>query len=106
MTTDKKNYGLPSPIASAVPIIFLISSLIALLIIKGTDAISDNSQLILLSAALLAFGISRIFYPCSWKMLKIGIYKSAKQILPAIPILLLIAMVSATWMWGGIVHRT
>ena len=103
MTTDKKNYGLPSPIASAVPIIFLISSLIALLTIKGTDAISDNSQLILLSAALLAFGISRIFYPCSWKMLKIGIYKSAKQILPAIPILLLIAMVSATWMWGGIV---
>ncbi len=36
-------------------------------------------------------------------MLKIGIYKSAKQILPAVPILILIAMVSATWMWGGIV---
>lgn len=36
-------------------------------------------------------------------MLRIGIYKSAKQILPAVPILLLIAMVSATWMFGGIV---
>lgn len=103
MTKDNKKYGLPSPLASAVPIIFLITSLVALLAIKGTDAISDNSQLILLSAALLAFGISRIFYPCSWYMLKIGIYKSAKQILPAVPILILTAMVSATWMWGGIV---
>lgn len=36
-------------------------------------------------------------------MLKIGMYKSAKQIIPAIPILLLIAMVSASWMFGGIV---
>lgn len=95
--------GMPSPIASAIPIIFLISSLVTLLIVKGTDAIFDNSQLILLSAALLAFTISRIFYPCSWNMLKIGMFKSAKQILPAIPILLLISMVSATWMFGGIV---
>lgn len=103
LTNSNKRFGLPSPIASAVPIIFLITSLVTLLITKGTDAISENSQLILLSAALLAFGISRIFYPCSWNMLRIGIYKSAKQILPAVPILLLIAMVSATWMWGGIV---
>ncbi len=103
MTKTNKKYGLPSPIASAVPIIFLISSLVTLLIVKGTDAISEYSQLILLTAATISFCISRIFYPCSWNMLKIGIYKSAKQILPAVPILLLIAMVSATWMWGGIV---
>lgn len=94
---------LPSPIASAIPIIFLITSLVSLLVIKGTDAIFENSQFILLGAAALAFAISRIFYPCSWNMLKIGLYKSAKQIIPAIPILLLIAMVSASWMFGGIV---
>ena len=94
---------LPSPIASAIPIIFLITSLITMLVTQGTDAIYNNSQLILLGAAALAFAISRIFYPCSWNMLKIGLYKSAKQILPAVPILLLIAMVSATWMLGGIV---
>ncbi|MBQ7941301.1 MAG: sodium:proton antiporter [Muribaculaceae bacterium] len=74
-----------------------------MLVTQGTDAIYNNSQLILLGAAALAFAISRIFYPCSWNMLKIGLYKSAKQILPAVPILLLIAMVSATWMLGGIV---
>lgn len=94
---------LPSPIASAIPIIFLITSLITMLVTQGTDAIYNNSQLILLGAAALAFAISRIFYPCSWNMLKVGLYKSAKQILPAVPILLLIAMVSATWMLGGIV---
>lgn len=103
MALKSNRKGLPSPIASAIPIIFLISSLISLLVIKGTDAIFDNSQLILLSAALLAFVISRIFYPCSWNMLKIGLIKSAKQIIPAIPILLLISMVSASWMFGGIV---
>ena len=74
-----------------------------MLVTKGTDAVSEYSQLILLSAALLAFTISRIFCPCRWNMLKIGIFKSAKQIIPAVPILLLIAMVSATWMYGGIV---
>lgn len=103
MTKKSAKYGLPSPFASAIPIIFLITSLVILLATKGTDAISENSQLILLGAALLSFCISRVFYPCSWNMLKIGVYKSAKQILPAVPILLLIAMVSATWMWGGIV---
>ena len=97
------NKGLPSPFASAIPIIFLISSLIILLIVKGSDSIFENSQLILLTSAASSFVISRIFYPCSWNMLKIGLYKSAKQIIPAVPILLLIAMVSATWMWGGIV---
>lgn len=103
MANKVKRNRIPSPIASAIPIIFLISSLVALLIVKGTDAIFDNSQLILLSAAALAFAISRIFYPCRWSMLMTGLYKSAKQIIPAIPILLLIAMVSATWMFGGIV---
>lgn len=100
---NKTKNALPSPIASAIPILFLITSLITLLVVKGTDAISENSQIILLSAAALSFVISRVFYPCSWNMLRIGIYKSAKQILPAVPILLLIAMVSATWMLGGIV---
>lgn len=95
--------GLPSPIASAIPIMYLITSLVIMLSTKGTDAVSEYSQLILLSAAFLAFCISRLFYPCSWNMMKIGIYKSAKQILPAVPILLLIAMVSASWMYGGIV---
>lgn len=103
MAINNNNSNLPSPIASAIPILFLIVSLVTLLIINGTDAISENSQIILLSAATIAFAISRIFYPCSWNMLKIGIYKSAKQIIPAVPILLLIATVSATWMLGGIV---
>lgn len=95
--------GLPSPIASAIPIIFLLTALMTMLITCGTDAIFNNSQLVLLGAALLALIISRTFYPCSWNMLKIGVFKSAKQIIPAVPILLLIAMVSATWMFGGIV---
>lgn len=94
---------LPSPIASSLPIIFLILSLVYLLVTKGTDAISGGSQVALLLAALLAYGISRIFYPCSWRMMKVGMFKSANQIIPAIPILILIAAVSTTWMLGGIV---
>ena len=103
MTTRTKHKGLPSPIASAIPIVFLLTSLMIMLITCGTDAIYNHSQLVLLGAAMLAFIISRAFYPCSWNMLKTGIFKSAKQIIPAVPILLLIAMVSATWMYGGIV---
>lgn len=36
-------------------------------------------------------------------MLKKGLRKSAGQILPAVPLLIFIAMISATWMMSGVV---
>ena len=33
----------------------------------------------------------------------VGLYRSARQILPAVPMLVFIAMVSATWMLSGVV---
>ena len=99
----KSNNCLPSPIASAIPIVFLVITIITLLILYGADAIDGASQLTLIAATIIALFISRVFYPCSWKLFKTGILKSSNQILPAIPILICIATVSATWMLSGVV---
>lgn len=98
-----RNKGLPSVFISSIPILYLLVSLVFIIVNKGADAVSESSQIVLLSASLLAFVLSGIFYKRSWKSIRIGMSKSARQILPAVPILLLIAMVAASWMLGGIV---
>jgi NhaC family Na+:H+ antiporter len=86
-----------------VPLIFLIIALVITLFIAGANAVQSVSQPILLSASLLALIIAVPFYGRRWRAVKVGMVKSAQQILPTIPILLLIACVSATWMLSGVV---
>lgn len=93
----------PSFTISLIPILFLIAALVFVIITKGASAVSEISQPILLSATSVALILSYAFYPRKWKILGLGVLKSAKQILPAMPILVLIATVSATWMFGGVV---
>ena len=93
----------PSAWASFIPVLFLIVTLVVIIIRYGADAVSSMSQMILLSAAAIALVISYAFYPRRFLSIKTGLRKSASQILPALPILLLIATMSATWMLGGIV---
>lgn len=69
----------------------------------GSDSVLDFSPYVLLLCAVVAFALSRLLHPCKKRLLTRGLLKSASQILPAVPILLLIATVSTTWMLGGIV---
>ena len=83
--------------------LFLVGALSVVIATKGASAVSDVSQPILLIAACIALILSYIFNAREKRILYIGIKKSVSQIMPAVPILLLIATVSATWMLGGIV---
>ncbi len=93
----------PSFLLSIIPIIALLATLVGIIIIKGADAAQSISYLILLGASVLTLTLSAIF--CRQPLLNIidGITKSATQILPAIPILIFIATVAATWMLSGVV---
>lgn len=93
----------PSLVLSILPIVFLLASLIALIVMRGADAVSDMSQSILLVAAMLSLGISMAVYRRPWRVIAVGFAKSARQIMPAVFILFFIATVSATWMLGGVV---
>ncbi len=88
---------------SVLPVAGLLGALILLIVFAGADAINSWSPVALLSAAtlslLLAAGSGRL----SRASLRRGMRISATQILPAVPLLALIALVSTTWMLSGIV---
>lgn len=98
-----KKSSQPSFLLSIIPIIALLTTLIGIIIIKGADTAQSISYLILLGATLLTILLSIVFCPRPIKTIFEGIKKSASQILPAIPILIFIATVSATWMLSGVV---
>lgn len=88
---------------SFVPVIVLLGTLIVTLIVKGADSILDLSPLLMgiASAVALVLGLTVLRRPV--RLLRLGMLKSARQIIPAIPILLLIGTLSATWMLSGTV---
>lgn len=103
--TDKPIPDIAEPplVLSVLPIVFLLVSLICLIVSKGADAINVWSPFVLLSAAALSLLLSVKYIKENFKGLFRGIRSSATQTLPAVPILLFIAILSTTWMLGGIV---
>lgn len=93
----------PSFLLSIIPIAALLATLVGIIIIKGADAAQSISYLILLGASALTIILSATFCPQPLSNIFDGIKKSASQILPAIPILIFIATVAATWMLSGVV---
>lgn len=98
-----KNNRQPSFLLSITPIITLLSTLVGIIVVKDADTAQSTSYLILLGVALLTVTLSLTFCPQPLSKMANGIKKSASQILPAIPILIFIATVSATWMLSGVV---
>ncbi len=88
---------------AVTPIIVLLITLAYIVISMGSDAISDYSPFTLLGAAALAVVISIIGGAYSSRGMSIGFHRSAKQILPTVPMLIFIATVSTTWMLSGVV---
>lgn len=86
-----------------MPIALLIITIVCIMICLGADNVLNYSSYVLFAMAIVTLVLSRIFHPCRWLLLRKGIGESAQQILPAIPILILISTISATWMLGGIV---
>jgi NhaC family Na+:H+ antiporter len=93
----------PSLAISLIPVLILLGALVSLIIFVDTDAISEYSPLILLGAACTALGLSWLSGTCDGQRLRQGMMRSARQISPALPLLVLISMVTATWMYSGVV---
>lgn len=93
----------PSLALSLSPVIFMLLSLVGIIIFEGGGAISDYSHIILLVSAMVAVGLSVISRTLSPARLKSGLQRSASQILPAVPLLLLIALIATTWLLSGVV---
>ncbi len=95
--------NLPSLAISLIPFSFLILTLVLVIVFRGADAVSELGPWILLSSAAIAYGLARIGGVATPRGLAVGTRRSAMQILPAIPILICIAIVATTWMLSGVV---
>lgn len=93
----------PTTAVSLTPIVFMLVSLVAIIVFMGSGAISDFSPLILLASAMLAVGLAVATRTASRPALRHGLWRSSRQILPAVPLLLLIAVIATTWMLSGVV---
>ncbi len=86
-----------------MPVAVLLCAMALLLAFGGAGAVQDYSPWLLLGSGLVAAGVAVAFCRCPLASLWGGLRKSGSQIIPSIPILLLIGTVSATWMLSGVV---
>lgn len=93
----------PPLLLSAIPIAALLVFLGAIVIFLGADAISDFSHTALLCASLVALVLAFACGSINRRGIIVGFRRSAAQILPAVPMLVCIAMVATTWMLSGVV---
>ena len=85
------------------PVVFLLIVVLGVVTTVGAWFVADYSWVLLLGASVAAVAVTRIFGGATFKGIRKGILRSAKQTLPAVPVLLLIGTVSATWMLSGVV---
>lgn len=93
----------PSFALSITPIALLLLFLLGIIVFAGAEYISDYSVVALLLSSGVAISLSYFSGSLCRRGMKIGLHRSARQILPALPMLVFIAMVSATWMLSGVV---
>lgn len=90
-------------ILSLTPVVFLIVFLSIVIHVYGIDALSGPSQLVLIVSTGIAVLIAMLYFHKTWKELEAEINHSVGSIGSPIVILLLIGMLSGTWMVSGIV---
>lgn len=93
----------PSLLVSLIPIVLLLCFFIAVIVFLGANAIADFSQMALLVCSAVALGLSVATGGLCRRGIRLGLVRSARQILPAVPMLVCIAMVATTWMLSGVV---
>ncbi len=98
-TMTKRQGRTAIPVVTAIlPVALLISALIATIIIKGPASVSTTGPYVLFIAAGCALALGIRHGSASRRSLTTGLLRSGGQTLPAIPMLLCIAMISTTWM--------
>ena len=94
---------LPPLWLSAMPLITLVALIIIVLIYMPDDALSGASQLALIVASSVCVAISMLWCHTPWEMFEKGIKKTVGDAAISILILLMIGVMSSTWMVSGVV---
>ena len=93
----------PTLTVSLIPILVLLVSLAAVILIRGASDVLSMGYWLLLCASAVCVALTFLTTTRSPRVLLLGVRKSVRQIFPAVPVLLFIGTVGATWMLSGVV---
>ena len=93
----------PHPLVSVVPLAVLIALIVLVVRLFPDDALSGASQVALMIATAVCVALSMTLYKVKWDVFESMIKKTVGDAGVSILILLLIGMMSATWMISGVV---
>ena len=94
---------LPHPLLSVIPLAVLVALIFLVVRLFPDDALSGASQVALMIATAVCVAISMAVYGMKWRIFEEMIRKTVGDAGVSILILLLIGMMSATWMVSGVV---
>ena len=93
----------PNPLVSLLPLTVLITLIVLVVRLFPDDALNGASQVALMIASTVCVALSMIVYKTRWAVFEDMIKKTVGDAGVSILILLLIGMMSATWMVSGVV---
>ena len=100
---DELNSRLPHPLISVLPLAVLVAMIVLILLHMPDDALSGASQLALIVATCICVAIAMVLYHVPWKTFEHAIQKTIGEAAVSILILLMIGVMSSTWMISGVV---
>jgi len=93
----------PHPLIALLPLATLITLIVLVINLFPDDALGGASQVALMIATAICVAISMAVYKMSWDTFENAIKKTVGEASVSIVILLLIGMMSSTWMISGVV---
>lgn len=98
-----ENNKIPHPLLSVLPLLVLIAMIVLVLNLLPDDALSGASQVALLTASAVCVALSMAIYKVKWSNFEQMIMANVGDTSVSILILLMIGMMSSTWMISGVV---
>lgn len=93
----------PHPLVAIIPLAVLVALIVLVINLFPDDALSGASQVALMIATAVCVVISMVIYKVKWGVFEAMVKSTVGDASISILILLLIGMMSATWMVSGVV---
>lgn len=94
---------LPHPLISVIPLLILVALIVTVMQLLPDDALSGASQISMVVAATICVALSMAIYKTKWEVFEQSIKSTIGDSTVSILILLLIGVMSSTWMISGVV---
>ena len=97
------NVRTPHPLVAIVPVAVLVGMMVLMISLFGSDALGGGTQIALLLASAVCISISMWVYRVKWHAFEKGIVDTVSSSVVSLCILLIIGMMSSSWMVSGVV---